>query len=50
MPNIFENMLKFLQGINSTSNMQANDGNTNDAVTNLDSDLIDVSWAGYATK
>lgn len=51
MPNIFENMLKFIKGINSSSNMQANDGNANnDAVTNVDSDLIDVSWAGYATK
>ena len=50
MQNLFENMLKFLKGINSTSNMQANEDVSNDNIANIDSDLIDVSWAGYATK
>lgn len=52
MANLFDNIFKFFGSINSnsSSNMQANDNNLDDNIPSVDDGLIDVSWAGYATK
>lgn len=52
MSNFFNNLFKFFKGSATSDNMQANDSMlANLDAKNLDNEeLIDVSWAGYATK